>query len=473
MQLTASGFIKKNFTFNKISHLCPFLALLLLMISVATGFASDLSKDLDRALRAGNAAKVSEILNKGGSSLRDTVKSSASYYLPHCARFGTAELVEMFIKKCNLVQEKRAIDDALITSIDNDNFASIVPLLLKYGADPNHEMSGMAALSRVAMLYAGKQAVSKQTVATARLLLKKGAYVDRFDEYGETPLMAACSKGDIALIELLLANGANPELSNKDCRSAMSYAKPGTAVAAALTAKVAGKGEPASDMPQNQGQSLFGTPAASQEKYLNSIGFDSYMENLMTLSTAVSAGDAKTVKEILAAGLDANSLVDDSGITFLMQAANAEIAEILLNAGADARKADSRGWTVLHHAATREADAAMITMLIRAGTSVNQLNSDGETPLRLTGILFTEKIAPAWGESLISLLVAAGADINATDKEGHTLLHQAAFNDNSALARTCISMGGNPDIKTKAGKTPRQIAIELDSQACLKVFAQK
>ena len=112
MQRTASGFVKKNFAFNKISHLYPFLALLLLMISVATGFAADLSKDLDQALRTGNAAKVSDILNKGGSSLRDTVKSSASYYLPHCARFGTAELVEMFIKRCNLVQEKRAIDDA-------------------------------------------------------------------------------------------------------------------------------------------------------------------------------------------------------------------------------------------------------------------------------------------------------------------------------------------------------------------------
>ena len=270
----------------------------------------------------------------------------------------------------------------LITSIDNDNFASIVPLLLEYGADPNHERSGMAALSRVAMLYAGKQAVSKQTVATARLLLKKGAYVDRFDEYGETPLMAACSKGDIALIELLLANGANPELSNKDSRSAMSYAKPGSAIAAALSATVAGKGKPASDIPQNQGQSLFDTPAASQKKSLNRIGFDSYMENLMTLAMAVSAGDTETVKEMLAAGLDANSLVDDSGITFLMQAANAEIAKLLLAAGADAGKADTRGWTALHHAATREADAAMVTMLIRAGASVNQLNNDGETPLR-------------------------------------------------------------------------------------------
>ena len=291
MQLTASEFITKNFAFDKISHLFPFLALLLLMISIVTGFAADLSKDLDQALRTGNAAKVSEILNQGGSSLRDTVKSSASFYLPHCARFGSAELVDMFIKRCKLVQEKRAIDDALITCIDNDNFASIVPLLLKYGADPNHEMSGMAALSRVAMLYAGKQAVSKQTVATARLLLKKGAYVDRFDEYGETPLMAACSKGDIAFIELLLANGANPELSNKDCKSAMSYAKPGSAIAAVLTAKVAGKGEPAAELLQNQDQGFIGTPAASQEKYLNSISFDSYMENLMTLTVAVSAGD--------------------------------------------------------------------------------------------------------------------------------------------------------------------------------------
>jgi len=469
----ASGSDKNNFEFNKIRIRYQFLALLLLMISAATAFAADLSNDLDQALRAGNTAKVSQLLTKGGKSLRDTVKNNASYYLPHCARFGTAELVEMFIQKCELAREKQAINDALITCIDNDNFASIVPILLNYGAEPNHEMSDMAALNRVAMLYAGKPVISKQTVATVRLLLEKGAYVNRFDENGETPLMAACKKGDIALIELLLANGANPELSNKDCISAMNYAKPGSAVAAALSTKVAGKSKPAPDVPQSSEQSFFGTPAADQEKYLKSISFDTYMESLMTISSAVSAGDAETVKEILATGFDANSLVDDSGITFLMQAANAEITKMLLSAGADAKKADTRGWTALHHAATREADAAMVTMLIRAGASVNQLNSDGETPLRLTGILFTEKIAPAWGESLISLLVAAGADINAADKEGHTLLHQAAFNDNQALARTCILMGGDPDIRTKAGKTPRQTAIELGSQACLKVFTQK
>jgi len=156
-----------------------------------------------------------------------------------------------------------------------------------------------------------------------------------------------------------------------------------------------------------------------------------------------------------------------------MQAANLEIAELLLAAGADATRADARGWTALHHLATREADGKLVLRLIKAGADIHHRNNDGETPLRLTGLLFTEKIAPAWGTALISLLVDEGADIDASDKQGHTLLHQAAFNDNEALARVCIHKGGNPDIRTKAGKTPRQIATELKAKNCLKVFGKR
>jgi ankyrin repeat protein len=203
------------------------------------------------------------------------------------------------------------------------------------------------------------------------------------------------------------------------------------------------------------------------------MSFDNYMSELMQLSAAVSSGDADTVKELLGKGLDANSVIDDSGITLLMQAANLETAGLLLAAGADATRADARGWTVLHHLATREADDKLMLRLIKAGADIHHRNNDGETPLRLAGILFTENIAPAWGASLISLLVSEGADIDASDKQGHTLLHQAAFNNNEALAKVCLLKGGNPDIRTKAGKTPKQVAVELKSKNCLKAFSNK
>jgi ankyrin repeat protein len=153
-----------------------------------------------------------------------------------------------------------------------------------------------------------------------------------------------------------------------------------------------------------------------------------------------------------------------------MQAADAEVAQLLLDAGADAGRADQDGWTALHYAATRESNAGLVELLIQAGAGVNARTSRGETPLRLAGILFTEKICPAWGETLIALLVQKGADIDSSDLEGHTLLHQAAFNDNAELAAVCLRHGGNPDQETAAARTPRQVAQELGSKKFLQVM---
>ena len=153
-----------------------------------------------------------------------------------------------------------------------------------------------------------------------------------------------------------------------------------------------------------------------------------------------------------------------------MQAADANVARLLLQAGADVNKTDLRGWTALHYAATRKTEPELIRLLIQSGVDVNGRNVDGETPLRLTGILFIEKIAPSWGNTLIPLLVKSGADINTADNEGHTLLHQAAFNDNPELASICIRMGADPDWKLKDGKSPREIARELNSRGFLEAI---
>ena len=60
------------------------------------------------------------------------------------------------------------------------------------------------------------QACSQGDVAAARLLLDKGAAVNRANEYGKTPLYIACEKGHVDAARLLLDKGAEVDRENNN-----------------------------------------------------------------------------------------------------------------------------------------------------------------------------------------------------------------------------------------------------------------
>jgi len=107
-----------------------------------------------------------------------------------------------------------------------------VELLLKYGAQPDFEDEGeRTPLSR---------AIETGNTAVIELLLAQGAKVDYqynipgdwwpdylyplLDRLGgwRTPLSRAAEKGDKVVVELLLKNGAQPELKDLDGQTPLS-----------------------------------------------------------------------------------------------------------------------------------------------------------------------------------------------------------------------------------------------------------
>ena len=59
----------------------------------------------------------------------------------------------------------------------------------------------------------------------ARLLLEKGAQVDRARENGWTPLLIACQEGHADTARLLLDNGAEVDRAKEDGRTPLYIAK--------------------------------------------------------------------------------------------------------------------------------------------------------------------------------------------------------------------------------------------------------
>jgi hypothetical protein len=84
--------------------------------------------------------------------------------------------------------------------------------------------------------------------------------------------------------------------------------------------------------------------------------------------------------------------------------------------GVDVTKADIKGRTALHFAATR-GDTNMVKVLVSYGASVNQRDCNGNTPLHLA--CCTHHVG------VVTALLKSGTDVNATDAKGVTPLHLA------------------------------------------------
>ena len=119
-------------------------------------------------------------------------------------------------------------------------------------------------------------------------------------------------------------------------------------------------------------------------------------------------------------------------------------------------------------AAERKEGAAVIPILLRAGSEVNVQcdepewaeGKDEETIGVRTPLLYAVEEASAEG---VRLLLGAGADVNAADHKGNTALHLLANqcwwkrDFDVSLVMLLLDAGASPEAKNAAGKTPLEL----------------
>lgn len=174
------------------------------------------------------------------------------------------------------------------------------------------------------------------------------------------------------------------------------------------------------------------------------------------LLAAAGSGSAEVVKLLIDAGseLEARDAIDDP-TALLLAAWNGREpkrkVKHLLEAGADLKATDGRGWNALMVAAI-QGNLTTVEYLVARGLEGNHRAHDGLTALMVSS-------GYEGGGSLVEVLVKAGTDVNARDREGMTpLMHASDGVETTAKVKALLDAGADPFLKDMKGRTALDIA---------------
>ena len=166
------------------------------------------------------------------------------------------------------------------------------------------------------------------------------------------------------------------------------------------------------------------------------------------------AANASVAKLLLDAGADPNH-VGSSRLTPLIRHSskgNEEIVRLLLEHGARINVADTQNMSPIHYAASGK-HPGVLRILLDNGARFEGRRTNGETPLIMASAAYDSRCA--------ELLLSYGADVNSADHKGYTPLHKAVLNEGYySTMKVILSYGPDPSATNEDGKTPRDIAQE-------------
>ncbi|KAH8388259.1 hypothetical protein KR093_002299, partial [Drosophila rubida] len=352
--------------------------------------------------------------------------------------------------------------------------------------------------NRNALHYCAAQDLeqTRDLVAAASIAIAAPELLESADEDGFTPLHLAVIQGNLAMVNLLLANKADVNAVDNEGHSVVHWATVCGEIEALRAVLAAGASVAKPDV--NGGTPLHYAAQMCGASYDSKLQSNSSASNASKLALeilgillshpqtsvdvqdkdgrqpllwAASAGSAKAVIALVKAGARVESS-DKDGLTALHCAASrghTECIDTLISlCGAPTDLIDSNGCTALHYAVTLgHADAT--ARLLDLEADPNRQDRKGRTPAHCgcskgqfeTLKLLKERGANLWlrnakgdlplheaaasgrRELLEWLLVQRPKQVNTTSNDGRSLLHIAAANDYTDVCKLLLDYGGD------------------------------
>uniref|UniRef100_A0A8C2ZP38 Ankyrin 1 n=1 Tax=Cyclopterus lumpus TaxID=8103 RepID=A0A8C2ZP38_CYCLU len=285
-------------------------------------------------------------------------------------------------------------------------------------------------------LHIAALAGQEQVVAE---LVNYGANVNAQSQKGFTPLYMAAQENHLEVVKFLLENGANQSTPTEDGFTPLAVAlQQGHENVVALLINYGTKGK----------------------------------VRLPALHIAARNDDTRTAAVLLQNDPNADVLSKVcvcacTGFTPLHIAAhyeNLNVAQLLLNRGANVNFTPKNGITPLHIAA-RRGNVIMVRLLLDRGAQIDAKTKDELTPLHCA--------ARNGHVRIIEILLDHGAPIQAKTKNGLSPIHMSAQGDHMDCVKQLLQYNAEIDDITQDHLTPLHVAAHCGHQRMAKVLLDK
>ena len=363
-----------------------------------------------------------------------------------------------------------------------------VRFLLEAGADVNISTpDGNTCLHVAVRGHCSKDALQQ--------IIQHGVSVNAVNKRSETALILASRSAQVQTVNILLENGADPNISDGRDWTSLHTAVNGRCTNETLREIIAHKAH--LDAQNINGETALVLACFYQQqdsiKMLLEAGSNPNIASTTgctSLHLAVFSACSKTIiRAIIDRGADVNAANEDK-VTALMIAAhkdNIDAINMLLKAGADPNIADANGCTCLSyafdrhcseeahkkvssHGAYANADSEdkiielmvaskkrrldAINVLLNGGADLNNTNVKGKTCLMYA-------IDRDCSEEALQTMVDHGADVNVVDKDSMTALMIACWKGNTDAINMLLKAGSNPSI------------VNANRDSCLNIAADR